>query len=301
MRQLESVVANHPSGFFDLAAAPRQPLDAMPTSPRKTRVGGFRRHASGRLSSRGLCRSINTPGSRACGYKTVSGRHEWLNRDPLAEGGGLNLYAYVGNNPINNIDPLGLFSWSGLGVGLLTVAIVAGVIATGGSILIVGAVAGAGINEAAQLYQNGGNWGQVNTTQVAIGGLTGAAGAGIGAAFSGLSAGAQIGLNAAAGGGLSALGKAAEGDGGNCPDNFFNGVENAFVAGTILGGVSTGAGLGLQNLIEDSGSVGSFGELSLGQQLQMSGALTGNFSSYAGLAQGVGLGVSSVIGAAPTP
>src|ERR1035438_6867246 len=110
MRQLESVVANHPSGFFDLAAAPRQPLDAMPTSPRKTRVRGFRRHASGRLSSRGLCRSINTPGSRACGYKTMSGRHEWLNRDPKQETGGINLYEFVGNEPVDKIDPSGL-SW----------------------------------------------------------------------------------------------------------------------------------------------------------------------------------------------
>ena len=32
----------------------------------------------------------------------------WLSRDPIAENGGINLYAYVGNNPINYWDPLGL-------------------------------------------------------------------------------------------------------------------------------------------------------------------------------------------------
>jgi RHS repeat-associated protein len=33
----------------------------------------------------------------------------WLSRDPIAENGGLNLYAYVGNNPIMRYDPLGLY------------------------------------------------------------------------------------------------------------------------------------------------------------------------------------------------
>jgi hypothetical protein len=33
-----------------------------------------------------------TPGSRGCAYKTVSGRHEWPNRDPLKENGFNSLY-----------------------------------------------------------------------------------------------------------------------------------------------------------------------------------------------------------------
>ena len=32
----------------------------------------------------------------------------WLSRDPLEEQGGLNLYAYCGNNPVHCMDPLGL-------------------------------------------------------------------------------------------------------------------------------------------------------------------------------------------------
>jgi RHS repeat-associated protein len=43
-------------------------------------------------------------------YDAETGR--WISRDPIEEGGGLNLYNYVQNNPINAVDPLGLISSS---------------------------------------------------------------------------------------------------------------------------------------------------------------------------------------------
>ena len=39
-------------------------------------------------------------------YDPSTGR--WLSRDPIAESGGWNLYAYVNNNPVSHVDPLGL-------------------------------------------------------------------------------------------------------------------------------------------------------------------------------------------------
>ena len=43
-------------------------------------------------------------------YDAALGR--FLQRDPMGIDGGLNLYAYVGNNPATHIDPLGLFEWA---------------------------------------------------------------------------------------------------------------------------------------------------------------------------------------------
>ena len=52
------------------------------------------------------------------GFRFYSpGMGRWMNRDPIDEAGGINLYVMVGNNPINSIDAYGLVNlrdiWNG--------------------------------------------------------------------------------------------------------------------------------------------------------------------------------------------
>ena len=42
-------------------------------------------------------------------YDPVTGR--WLSRDPIGEAGGINLYGFVGNDPVNGFDPFGWFTF----------------------------------------------------------------------------------------------------------------------------------------------------------------------------------------------
>jgi len=70
----------------------------------------------------------------------------WPTRDPIQEAGGLNLYRFVGNYPVNYIDPLGLLLTMPSPVSLVNVATAVGVGAAaeeGGAGLAMGVVFGA--------------------------------------------------------------------------------------------------------------------------------------------------------------
>jgi RHS repeat-associated protein len=54
-------------------------------------------------------------------YRAYDPTHaRWLNRDPIAEAGGINLYAYVRGNPLQWNDPLGLICGVDPATGALT-------------------------------------------------------------------------------------------------------------------------------------------------------------------------------------
>ncbi|GAK58232.1 YD repeat protein [Candidatus Vecturithrix granuli] len=74
-------------------------------------------------------------------YSPAMGR--WTTRDPLGEHGGLNLYAFVGNNPVNWVDPYGQ-ELAGAGLGALIGGLGGGIIgAANGTGFWKGAVSGA--------------------------------------------------------------------------------------------------------------------------------------------------------------
>ena len=99
------------------------PLPATPTSPSKTRVGGWPAHPSGRSSRRGPRNHWIAPGCRGGAAKIASDRSSWPNRDPIGDLGVAiskdhrkqvgssstpNLYGFTKNNPVAFVDMLGL-------------------------------------------------------------------------------------------------------------------------------------------------------------------------------------------------
>ncbi len=95
-----------------LAAKKKRQHGALswPTSTPKNRVWGFENIPAGRPSVDPQLTQETATGSVQYTYQIASGRAEWLSRDPMGEKLSLNLYGYVRNNPIDQIDPLGLYS-----------------------------------------------------------------------------------------------------------------------------------------------------------------------------------------------
>jgi RHS repeat-associated protein len=51
----------------------------------------------------------------------------WLNRDPISEAGGVNLYAYVTQNPVTYNDPSGDCPLCAIGIGAIVGALASGI------------------------------------------------------------------------------------------------------------------------------------------------------------------------------
>jgi hypothetical protein len=98
-------------GCVPSALALRSPTpmpSALAAVSSETRVGGCDQQALGRSWPEPRLSLEIATGSEACGYESASGQQNWLNRDPIGEAGGINLYGFVGNNPVNFVDPDGL-------------------------------------------------------------------------------------------------------------------------------------------------------------------------------------------------
>ena len=215
-----------------------------PASPLTTRVKSSRPRVSGRSSRRGHVRPITTPGSRRCRYQTPVGRAAWLNRDPIQEWGGFNLYGYVANDPIYLIDPLGLSFWGRVGNGFTGAAAGAasgaGTGAAAGA--LVGAIGGAGVGAGPGAIAGAG-----------AGAAAGAIGGFIGGVLSGpdynigqsASAGAINGALAGVTGGAANVGGVAWGAGaGALSGGTAAGLSSDGNLGAIAGGALFGAGMG---------------------------------------------------------
>jgi len=75
--------------------------------PLKISCRGSALRSSGRTCFLPVPTSRLATGCTDYAYKTASGRSNFLNRDPIEEAGGINLYGFVNNDPANGYDVLG--------------------------------------------------------------------------------------------------------------------------------------------------------------------------------------------------
>jgi RHS repeat-associated protein len=182
-------------------------------------------------------------------YDPQTGR--WLSKDPIEEEGGMNLYGYVGGDPVSYTDPEGLCPWCAVGFAM-----------------------GVWANIGIQLWNNGGDWGALDPWQVALSGLAGAASGGLGtisgrlALRGSLSVGGAISVNTAGGAAIGAGQQVAHNAiNGHC---LSDGVANSAAWGGLWGGIGTIVGT----------AVGGGANLSSIGQRPISGAFTGVLETH---------------------
>ena len=100
-----------PKYALPLAASERfGNASATAASSPKTRVWVFWSKSPGRHRVRRSQVAELASGCAACGYELVSGQGLFINRDPIEEQGGINLYGFCSNDGVNKYDYLGMFT-----------------------------------------------------------------------------------------------------------------------------------------------------------------------------------------------
>ena len=163
-------------------------------------------------------------------YDPRGGRYR--QSDPIGLNGGINTYSYVSGNPVGLTDPTGNCPWCATGFAI-----------------------GVWSNIGAQLYSNGGNWGQLDYKGVVLSGLAGAASGGLGTIASGLNLGWGLVANTLGSGVISGAQQVAS----NAWNNqcVANDVASSATKGALFGFVGTGLGSGY-NAWRGSQSANSF-------------------------------------------